>query len=73
MRLDQRAAPDTGADDVDGPTVGDGDEPCPQVRAAVERMLHLGWTRTRDEWEGWRAGLWKSNTHVADRILRDMP
>ena len=52
-----------------GVTMGD----MPAVRAAVERMLHLGWTRTRDEWEGWRAGLWKSNTHVADRILRDMP
>ncbi|OJT10588.1 hypothetical protein TRAPUB_12887 [Trametes pubescens] len=43
------------------------------VREAVIAMMSEGWVRDRQGWDDWKAGVWRRNRYVAEKILRDMP
>ncbi|KAI0637638.1 hypothetical protein C8Q77DRAFT_1048120 [Trametes polyzona] len=45
----------------------------PAVRDSVAWMMREGWVRDKQGWDAWKAGVWRRNRAVAERILRDMP
>ncbi|KAI8984936.1 hypothetical protein BD414DRAFT_489771 [Trametes punicea] len=43
------------------------------IRNDVMNMMHEGWVRDRKGWTEWKAGIWRKNRKVAEKILRDLP
>jgi hypothetical protein len=41
------------------------------VRQSAEEMMHRGWTRSKDDSQSFKEGIWKANDQVVERLLRD--
>jgi hypothetical protein len=39
---------------------------------ATEKMMHLGWMRSKADFQAFKERIWRANEHVVEQLLRDL-